>query len=229
MNTNGNAHSTPVHGPSLQGGEDIWLVDAELIVPDDARIANYRGVVEMASGYLDARPAPVPELSEAQAFPLPVRQAYRDWLFHGPRWQVIEDIPGIAAGGLAAHVRPSAPADLLSVGVAGTWCVDPGLLDAAAQLAILWCRWRWDMTCLPVSIANLRIYGRELPGPVRCELRVRPGSEPPAMVADYWFVDAGGRVLATIEGFEHAASTSLNALTGQAQRDREGVSPGVAR
>jgi hypothetical protein len=142
---------------------------------------------------------------------------------------VIDAIPAISPGGLSAHVRCSAPADLLSAGAAGVWCFDPGVLDAAAQLAILWCRWRWDMTCLPVSIARLRVYGRAPQGQVRCELRVRPGSEPPAMVADYWFVDAGGRLLATIEGFEHAASTSLNALTGQAQRDSVGATPGVAR
>jgi hypothetical protein len=35
-------------------------------------------------------------------------------------------------------------------------------------------------------------------------------------VADYWFIDGEGRVLATIEGFEHTASASLNALTGRA-------------
>src|SRR5204862_7970331 len=136
-------------------------------------------------------------------------------LFHGPRWQVIEAIPAIAANGLTAQVRPAGPERLLAAPAGGTWVFDPALLDAAAQLAILWCRWRWDMTSLPASLQRLRCFAPRAAGPVRCELRVRPTSAPPTLVADYWFVDAEGRVLATIEGFEHTVSATLNARTGQ--------------
>jgi acyl transferase domain-containing protein/NAD(P)-dependent dehydrogenase (short-subunit alcohol dehydrogenase family) len=200
-------------------------VVAELYAPEDARIPNYRATIDLAAG-VDISPAAAltppagaPALSEARAFPLEIGAAYRQWLFHGPRWQVIESLPFISAAGLTASVRPSRVEDLLalppdSAAAGAPWIFDPAVVDAAAQLAILWCRWRWDMTCLPVRIDRLRRLATPAPGPVRCELRVRAESAAPTAVMDYWFYDAAGTLVAIIEGFEHAASAALNALTG---------------
>ena len=193
-------------------------VVAELYAPADARLANYRASFELSAPQAApaAVPPPPPALATREPFPKDIVIAYRDWLFHGPAWHVVESIPAISSEGLTATLRPSRPADLLVLPAhdAADWMFDPALFDAAAQLAILWCRWRWDMTCLPVRIDRIDRCGSPGAGPVRCELRVRADSAAPTAVMDYWFYDAAGMPVAIVHGFEHAASSSLNALTG---------------
>jgi NAD(P)-dependent dehydrogenase (short-subunit alcohol dehydrogenase family)/acyl carrier protein len=218
------------HDPAPSVELPIKVIDVELVVPADAPVANYRGAIEAAADYPPAPDgASVPALSSGEPFPLQIERAYRDWLFHGPRWQVIDSIAAISAGGLTAQVQPSQPSRLLAVPENGRWVFDPGLLDAAAQLAILWCRWRWGMTSLPAGFQRLRWFAPGAAGPIRCELRVRPGSAPPTLTADYWFIGGDGQVLAAIEGFEHTASASLNALTGQRGSAAPASPTGVGR
>ena len=61
------------------------------------------------------RPRPDPlALPELPAFPLPLRDAYRDLLFHGPIFQKIGAIAGMDGRGATAQLHPSVPGDCMS-------------------------------------------------------------------------------------------------------------------
>ena len=139
--------------------------------------------------------------------------AYRDLLFHGPRFECITELHGIGPSGLLASVRPSEPAACLAQPLSESWVLDPILLDAGPQLAILWAREILSMTALPSRFSNLRRFTRlDRVSLLKCHFQIDPGSRDHAIVANVYFVDQHNRVVLSVEGLESTCSKALNRL-----------------
>jgi len=118
-------------------------------------------------------------------------------LFHGPAFQVIRSVDGIADGGLTATME-----GVTARGWAGSWQLDPALLDGGLQAAVLWAQRRLGAASLPTAISSLHIYHLgPAAGIVRCVLAGREVSRERA-VADAAFLASNGSVLAELRGIE---------------------------
>jgi acyl transferase domain-containing protein/NAD(P)-dependent dehydrogenase (short-subunit alcohol dehydrogenase family) len=197
-------------------------LDALIASTDTPARPHYKATVLLRR---PGEPAPAPKgaapLAVAGSLPMGLDEAYREWLFHGPIFKGIAVVDSIGPEGARARLRTSTPADCLADRPAGTWLLDPVMLDSALQIQVLWGRLHWDMTLLPNVFASYRIYG---PRPadaaargVRHEMRTRPGNVPPACVADHDFFDHEGHLFASLHGVEGTASRALNRIA-QGQR-----------
>ena len=179
----------------------------ELLAPRDLP-----GLHDPSKPGIAARPAPLPELAP---FPLPVADAYRDLLFHGPLFQGIVAIDGMDARGASALLRPSQPAQCVAGAEGRSWLLDPVLIDSALQMQVLWARLQWEVTLLPAEIgAYVKLGEPTAQEPVRHELRIRPSSNLPLCHADHWFYGADGRLLALLHDVVGVGTQALNRLAG---------------
>jgi hypothetical protein len=147
-------------------------------------------------------------------FPMSVDEAYRSWLFHGPRLQCIAEIEGVAEHGVVATVIPSSPHHCLAQTTVAQWLIDPVVIDSGPQLASLWIRARRDMTALPSYFQSYHRFG-SLSGPaLRCYLQVLSSAAEHILRANVCFASMDGRLLGLLEGLECTYSTALNRLVG---------------
>lgn len=165
----------------------------------------------------DSLPKP-PVLSKAafmelKPYSLTVTQAYREILFHGKKLQGIKRVNGYSKTGievitgLAPH-----PDQWFKKPLHSTWNIEPMMLDAAFQAAILWSYERMGQVCLPSFIANLRLYSsfKELNGDIRILFTVN--EETKSKIKGYFtFLNEENVVVASITGFEAITDLSLNA------------------
>jgi hypothetical protein len=148
-----------------------------------------------------------------------VAQAYGEWLFHGPRLQVIQRIDGLSPGGAGAQVVSTRPARWLSrrEGSAQGWLFDPALLDAAAQMAWLWSRAYRDESALPTRFGRVVRYRDVLPEHLHMEYRRIETADPSLIRGNVTFFDAQGVPVLAIEELDSVASAALNRLGGTAR------------
>jgi len=187
-------------------------VTVELMDPA-RKAACYRATVVLAEQLPDATLAAWPQLSGER---VDSGSAYSKYLFHGPRFQLITDVTAISPEGLDAQVISSNPQTFLSgAPAASRWLFDPGLIDAAPQLAIVWARVNKGMTPLPSRFGAVIRYGSEpVSGPLRMALRVKPAPHDNALVYDVQIIDSAGRVRMLISDAEGTMSLALNRLVG---------------
>jgi len=179
-------------------------------------MTHYRCVVRLEQ----ALPAPVPA---QRAFhddkALTVAKAYGEWLFHGPRFQVIEAIEGLSPEGSGARVRASHPSQWLArhgADAAG-WLFDPALLDAAAQMAWLWARAYRDESALPTRFGRVVRYRDVFPARLHMEYERVASADPTLIRGNVVFSDEDGVPVMAIEELDSVASAALNRLGGTAR------------
>ena len=158
-------------------------------------------------------------LPTAPAFPGPAAiqiplaasasEAYDRWLFHGPMYQVIEGFTGADERGIDAIVRSGGTPKVGDIQL--PWVIDPVVVDAAPQLAMIWSRALYDVAVLPSRISSYRVYEPIGDGNVEMMLRVRPGQDRQVYHADVWIVREG-RIVAHMEGLEGAGGPHLNRI-----------------
>jgi hypothetical protein len=171
---------------------------------------HYRCVVRLAQQYPE--PFEIEHRLHAER-QLTVAKAYDEWLFHGPRFQVIERFDGLSRTGAQAIARSSRPAEWLTRDPHGDrWLFDPALVDAGAQMALLWARSFRDETALPVRFGRVTRYGDELPARTRMVFECLPTAHAQQVRANVYFVDAEDRVVLFVEGLESIASSALNRI-----------------
>lgn len=122
-------------------------------------------------------------------------------LFHGSAFQALRGIEGVCAQGLAAKLVGSAQLGWPEHGLAS----DPGLLDGAMQLALLWTSHLTSRRSLPTAIESIQIYR---PGPVTIEdgeavgtVRAREVSKH-GVVCDVRLALVSGEVIADLSGIQ---------------------------
>ena len=180
-------------------------------------LVHYRAVVRLEQ-QVQGEFARTPALHTAKK--LSVASAYDELLFHGPCFQVIEAIDGLSERGSVARVRPSRPTEWLS-GVSEAhdqWTFDPALVDAAAQMALLWARSLRGESCLPARFGRIARLREQLPPQMTMEFELIPVPDPSVVRANVYFLDASGQVVLLIEEMECIASAALNRLGGTAEK-----------
>jgi hypothetical protein len=154
-------------------------------------------------------------LSNLQAFPMSVENAYQRWLFHGPVFQTIEEIEGVTENVIVGVLKHSSPQSCLARETPGRWLVDPVIIDGAFQLTLLFARLQTDMTPLPARFGNLRLYSDLTGSDVRCVIRARFSSGGQHLETHTTFLSADGEVIGVLENAEFTSSLALNRLGGQ--------------
>jgi NAD(P)-dependent dehydrogenase (short-subunit alcohol dehydrogenase family) len=150
---------------------------------------------------------------------LAVAKAYDEWLFHGPRFQVIEHIDGLSPAGAGARVRSTLPAQWLADDSAAAhgWIFDPGLLDAAAQMAWLWSRAYRDESALPTRFGRVVRYREQFPARLHMQYTRIPTDDPTLVRGNVLFLDDQGEAVMAIEELDSVASAALNRFGGTAR------------
>ena len=172
---------------------------------------HYRAAVKMAQQLPEAPRHAIGEYRERE---LPVAKAYQEWLFHGPRFQVIRGISGLSSQGAAALMCPSSPPQWLAGGRAEQqWIIDPAVLDAAPQMALLWARTFHDGSALPAQFGRVIRYVEQLPERFHMDFQCLP-SEAQQVRANVYFSDDEGRLLLLIEDLQCIVDARLNRLGG---------------
>jgi hypothetical protein len=174
----------------------------------------YRATVELGSTLPEPPPYTPPAAEPLRAFPLSVEEAYRQWLFHGPRLQGITEITGLAESMLHAVLDASAPPPCFDSAPDGRWLIDPVMFDSGLQLFLLWARAHLDKTPLPSRFTRFRRFGSLSDSTVRCYMHVLDRSRDPLYYMNVAFVGPDGRLLGLLEEMEGACSRALNRLAG---------------
>ena len=164
----------------------------------------------------DKRPDPpvLPESAfmELKPYNKSMAEVYDKILFHGSGLQCITSVNGCSRKGIEVMARSNArPEDWLEKPAAPRWVIDPMIMDAAFQSAIIWCSEIKGQVCLPSFIGSLRLYSSYdsmSEKNVRIILTVNEVSA--HMVKGYFtFLDESGTVIASITGFEAVCDPSL--------------------
>ncbi|MBU8848579.1 MAG: SDR family NAD(P)-dependent oxidoreductase, partial [Desulfobacterales bacterium] len=149
---------------------------------------------------------------ELKPYSVPAKQAYLDILFHGKALQGIQSINGYSKKGIEITTRLAPDPDhWFKNPYTSKWSIEPMMLDAAFQAAILWLHERTGQVCLPSFIANLRVYSsfETLKGNVRILFIVN--DETKTRIKGYFtFLDEKNTVVASITGFEAITDPVLN-------------------
>ena len=199
--------------PHDYSSEDSVLeVDVEITEMDRADHLSYHATVQIAKQLPTPPPFEPSMLSELSPFPMTVDEAYRRWLFHGPCFQGISKIEGFNNKGICGVLIPSSPDRWLLQKALGQWLIDPGLLDSGFQLVLLWERAHFDMTTLPSGFKSFRRFGSPSGLPVQCCVKANSSAGGHTLIANFYFLDAEGRLMSLLEEAECACSKSLNRL-----------------
>jgi acyl transferase domain-containing protein/NAD(P)-dependent dehydrogenase (short-subunit alcohol dehydrogenase family) len=189
----------------------VLLVPVELHgTPTSGRdVTHARAQVLLA----EQHPAGKPRLTHGhlQAFKFSPEEVYRKILFHGPAMQAIQQVEGCAESSVAAWVATSPPpGSWMERPIRQNWLTDPLAIDAAFQVLVLWTRERRNSNSLPTAVGSYRQFRRTYPAEsVRVIAAIRQSGAHRA-VADIEFLDSGGQLVASIEGYECVIDASLN-------------------
>ncbi|MEC9465978.1 MAG: SDR family NAD(P)-dependent oxidoreductase [Myxococcota bacterium] len=123
---------------------------------------------------------------------------YGDVLFHGPEFQVIRALDGIADQGGVATL-----AGVTEAGWHGGWhSTDTAALDGGLQLALLWGKRVLGGASLPTGVGAYQVYQKELTAqPIRCTLE-RKSVDHSKAICDLRFTNHDGQLLAELRDVE---------------------------
>ncbi len=183
----------------------------------DSPLLYYKCTMTLVSHMADPVDASLQPLTTGK--PIDPSEAYRQYLFHGPRFQLIRSIDRLGEEGIDAEVVPSRPSQWIKKNGNGAalessnWLFDPGLVDAALQTVLVWSRVQHDTTPLPSSFGAMTRFDRDIPQePMRLRCRIRPGATETRIGFDAQFIDRDGKLRMLLENIEVTGSKALNRL-----------------
>jgi len=187
--------------------------DAALELRVAGQGAFYRATVHLGAQPLEV--TPYQSMLHPGPSPLNVQKAYRELLFHGPSLQTIKRLSGLDRRGALADVQPCDPAVWRpDAAFDAGWLFDPGIVDSAPQLALVWAHATRGESALPSRFGRVRRLGRGALGACRMHFLLYPDQPEHQVRADVAFVDAGGNLRLFIEELECTSSPALNRLGG---------------
>ncbi|QDV89029.1 Phenolphthiocerol synthesis polyketide synthase type I Pks15/1 [Phycisphaerae bacterium RAS2] len=200
--------------PTRRGGEFVVPVEMRSVGRGDREILHARARAVLASAW----PAPAGDDANGtdtltdRPFPLAIDAAYGNVLFHGEHFRAIQSISGISPRGLVAEVRTAPNArEWMAQPIRGEWLTDPLAIDAAFQLAILWCHEELSALSLPSGLAAYRQHRARFPRDgVRVTMHVTESSRA-RVTADFVFTDHHGAIVARIDGYQCTVDAGLSA------------------
>ena len=195
-------------------------VAVSIVDPQTDR-TNYKAVAVLVSQMPDPVEQPLPGSAPGES--LDPRKAYREYLFHGPTFQLLKAITRLGAEEFDADVAPSTPHGWLNGAFANAngstngssahWLFDPGLVDAAFQLALVWARVQQGKGALPGHLGAVTRYGdAPVASPLRLRLRISPRTNDFRVVFDAEVVDRDGCVRLSMQEMECPSSQALSRL-----------------
>jgi NAD(P)-dependent dehydrogenase (short-subunit alcohol dehydrogenase family) len=170
---------------------------------------HYRAVVELAPRLPEPPPDGWPAGEPVRPFPLDIEEAYRRWLFHGPRLRAVRAIRGLSPEGIHGVIAPSSPGDLLDSAAGDAWLIDPVIVDGGLQLILLWLRAHRDLAALPAGFRRYRRFDGPVGTLMDCRARIWIDSMSLTMHADLVFMGEGGKVVGALEDVQGTCSKSV--------------------
>lgn len=194
---------------SSHADSESLQVAAEIVDPE-RNIPFYRASVILRPQWSEPPASEILPLSSGKKLQPAV--AYDTYLFHGQRFQLITAIDRLNDAGIDAQVMPSRPTAWLNSQPMANWLFDPGLIDVAPQLAIVWARVQRGTTALPARFGSVKRYGQSMPnGQLRIAFRVNRFDDH-SLNYDAVFIDENGYVRFHLKDIESTCNTALNRL-----------------
>jgi len=187
-----------------------YLINCEIRTTVSGKeIVNARSAVILTDKLPTSAPAPV-KADARLVYPDSINEAYNQHLFHGQFFKSITAVEGWSENGIIAVCKSSMPpAAWFARPPQPSWCSDPLAIDAAYQLMILWTTQACGMPSLPGFARRYRQYVPSFKGSdvVLVARTRRQGAMMAA--ADIDFVDAAGKLIARLEGYECTLNDNL--------------------
>ncbi len=193
--------------PHFYNGGDVFSLDiaeagpgqlAVSLTSADPRAPGGRAKHYDATVAVQPEPEELPQNAVAPSLNLAewTGTIYGDVLFHGPDFQVITDLDGVAdnaiQGTLDGVVAKNWPSGFQT---------DAAALDGGIQLAVLWNKHTQGGAFLPTGIRRYVPHDPVFTGPIRCTVRpTAQGND--AAVSDIEFVGLNGEPIATLQGVQ---------------------------
>jgi acyl transferase domain-containing protein/NAD(P)H-dependent flavin oxidoreductase YrpB (nitropropane dioxygenase family)/NADP-dependent 3-hydroxy acid dehydrogenase YdfG len=173
----------------------------------------YRASVRLGSDALES--TPYQSTLQAGKTTADVEHAYREWLFHGPCLQTIQSISFLEKRGALAMVKPSNPQQWLpTAGFDKAWLFDPGIIDSAPQMAIIWAHVIRSASALPSHFGRVTRFGSGEVGICQMHFLTYVDQTEDQVKADVAFVDENNQLRLLIEEMECTSSAALVRLGG---------------
>ncbi len=193
--------------PHFYNGGDVFSLDiseagpgqlAVSLTSADPRAPGGRAKHYDATVAVQAGPQDRPQNAVAPSLDLAewTGTIYGDVLFHGPDFQVITELDGVAdnaiQGTLDGVVAKNWPSGFQT---------DAAALDGGIQLAVLWNKHAQGGAFLPTGIRRYVPHDPVVSGPIRCTVRpTAQGND--ASVSDIEFVGLNGEPIASLQGVQ---------------------------
>jgi malonyl CoA-acyl carrier protein transacylase len=146
---------------------------------------------------------------------------YPALLFHGPRFQCIQQVARISSMHLAVlSVGAPSPREWLEAPMRSDWLIDPLRIDAVFQALILWSRSQRGMPSLPCGIARLRCHLPIDSGVLETRISIE-SSKGATASARVEILNRSGLPAVTIEGAEMVIDAALENAFGCDQQAKE--------
>ena len=187
------------------------IVSVDIVDAAQPAFLFYRADFVLGQQLPNPLAAPIPK-AIAPA-PYTVAEAYERHCFHGPRFQLLESIDGIDEEKVHASAANSHLAGWLKNERGEGWLFNPGLVDAAVQAQIIWCRTHLGSNLLPNHFVRVSRFGTTAPdnGPVHLFLTIT-GFNSTTIRSNWHWADDQGRIAIKAEGMEVTVSKALNRL-----------------
>ncbi|MGB5592732.1 MAG: SDR family NAD(P)-dependent oxidoreductase, partial [Crocosphaera sp.] len=196
---------------STHADSSSLMVTVEIVDPDK-KLPYYRAAVVLQPEITNSPPLEAISVISGQS--LHPQQAYEDYLFHGQYFQLITAIDHLNEQGIDAQVIPSRPSEWLQrlETASSQWLFDPGLIDTAPQLAIVWARVQGDTTALPSCFGSVKRYdGSQTPQPLKIAFRVNQ-FDGNSLNYDAIFFDNNRKVHFHLQDISGTCNATLNRL-----------------
>lgn len=196
---------------STHADSSTLAVTIEIIDPEK-KLPYYRAAVILHSQIPDSPRLEAVSIISGQS--LDPKIAYQNYLFHGQYFQLITAIEQISEQGIDAQVIPTNPLKWLnrSQSTHSQWLFDPGLIDTAPQLAIVWARVNGDTTALPSRFGSvIRYSASQQSQPLHIAFRVKE-FDGNSLNYDAIFFDSNGRVHFHLQDISGTCNAALNRL-----------------
>jgi acyl transferase domain-containing protein/NAD(P)-dependent dehydrogenase (short-subunit alcohol dehydrogenase family)/acyl carrier protein len=157
-----------------------------------------------------APPYRIPAKLTRRSYDRTIADVYDRILFHGPDMRGLREITHLCADGMVADVAPApAPSVWVKEPLRNRWLSDPLALDAAFQMATIWCFEEKGAVSLPSYCAAYRQYRSRFPAEgVTAVLEITAAGDH-KMQGTITFLDADGTVVAQMSGCEAVMDPAL--------------------
>lgn len=183
------------------------------VLDSDLKIPLYRGYI-ILKPELD-EPVTMPSLSLSSGISLDRAIAYRDYLFQGSCFQLLKSIERLNEQGIDALAIPSEPfpwmsSQYYSEHSTPSWLFDPGLIDIASQLVMVWSQSQQGTTAFPSRFGAVTRYGNSrFTGPLKLAFRVNSVQENHSFMSDAVFLDENSNIHFHIQNIESTFNTAF--------------------